>query len=105
MRGLRRSCDGDGHARLPVPGCLIGRFPPERGQIERRWAVHGEPGLPSALTAKKWGFSDVLFGGKRLAVPRPYGSYVMENVLFKIAFPAEFHAQTAAECAILTAVA
>jgi 2-methylcitrate dehydratase len=63
-------------------------------------AVNGEPGLPSALTAKKWGFSDVLFGGKRLSVPRAYGSYVMENVLFKIAFPAEFHAQTAAECAI-----
>ena len=63
-------------------------------------AVNGEPGLPSALTATKWGFSDVLFGGKRLTVPRPYGSYVMENVLFKIAFPAEFHAQTAAECAI-----
>ncbi|MCI0680587.1 MAG: bifunctional 2-methylcitrate dehydratase/aconitate hydratase [Gemmataceae bacterium] len=63
-------------------------------------AVGGEPGLPSALSAKPWGFSDVLFGGKRLSVPRAYDSYVMENVLFKIAFPAEFHAQTAAECAI-----
>jgi 2-methylcitrate dehydratase len=63
-------------------------------------AVNGEPGLPSPLSAKTWGFQDVLFKGKRLAVPRPYGSYVMENVLFKIAYPAEFHAQTAAECAI-----
>ena len=63
-------------------------------------AVNGEPGLPSALSAPKWGFCDALFKGNRLQVPRGYGSYVMENVLFKIAFPAEFHAQTAAECAI-----
>jgi 2-methylcitrate dehydratase len=60
----------------------------------------GEPGLPSALTAPKWGFCDVLFKGNRLSVPRSYGSYVMEHILFKIAFPAEFHAQTAAECAV-----
>src|ERR1019366_2280227 len=53
-----------------------------------------------ALTAPKWGFDDVLFKGNCLQVPREYGSYVMENVLFKIAFPAEFHAQTAAECAL-----
>jgi 2-methylcitrate dehydratase len=63
-------------------------------------AIQGEPGLPSALTTPKWGFYDVLFKGNRFKVPRSYGSYVMENVLFKIAFPAEFHAQTAAECAI-----
>jgi len=63
-------------------------------------AVGGEPGLPSALTAKSWGFDDVSYRGKRLSVPRAYGSYVMENVLFKVAFPAEFHAQTAAECAV-----
>jgi 2-methylcitrate dehydratase len=63
-------------------------------------ALDGEPGLPSALSAPKWGFCDVLFKGNRLQVPRSYGSYVMENVLFKIAFPAEFHAQTAAECAM-----
>ena len=63
-------------------------------------ALNGEPGLPSALTAPKWGFQDVLFKGNPLKRPRPYGSYVMENVLFKIAFPAEFHAQTAAECAM-----
>ena len=60
----------------------------------------GEPGLPSALSAPKWGFYDALFKGNHFKTPCPYGSYVMENVLFKIAFPAEFHAQTAAECAI-----
>ena len=60
----------------------------------------GEPGLPSALSAPKWGFCDVLFEGQPLRRSQPYGWYVMENVLFKIAYPAEFHAQTAAECAI-----
>ena len=59
----------------------------------------GEPGCPSALSASSWGFCDAAFGGKRLRFQRPYGSYVMENVLFKIAFPAEFHAQTAVEAA------
>jgi 2-methylcitrate dehydratase len=62
--------------------------------------LRGEMGLPSVLSAPKWGFYDVLFGGKRFAFQRPYGSYVMENVLFKISFPAEFHAQTAVECAV-----
>ncbi len=57
-------------------------------------------GYPSALTAKTWGFYDVLFRGKPFRFKRPYGSYVMENVLFKISFPAEFHAQTAVECAV-----
>ena len=60
----------------------------------------GEMGYPSALTAKTWGFYDVLFKGRAFEFQRPYGSYVMENVLFKISFPAEFHAQTAAECAM-----
>jgi 2-methylcitrate dehydratase len=60
----------------------------------------GEMGYPSALTAKTWGFYDVLFKGKPFKFQRPYGSYVMENVLFKISFPAEFHAQTAVECAM-----
>jgi len=60
----------------------------------------GEMGYPSVLTAKTWGFYDVLFNGKPFAIQRPYGSYVMENVLFKISFPAEFHAQTAVECAM-----
>src|SRR6266851_4592103 len=55
----------------------------------------GEMGYPSVLTAKTWGFYDVLFKGKPFAFQRPYGSYVMENVLFKISYPAEFHAQTA----------
>src|SRR5437773_2583264 len=63
-------------------------------------AKTGEMGYPSVLTAKTWGFYDVLFRGKPFAFPRRYGSYVMENVLFKISFPAEFHAQTAAECAM-----
>lgn len=62
-------------------------------------ALKGEMGYPSALTAPKWGFYDVLFGGESFKVSRPYGSYVMENILFKIAFPAEFHSQTAIECA------
>jgi 2-methylcitrate dehydratase len=57
-------------------------------------------GYPSVLTAKTWGFYDVLFKGQEFKFQRPYGSYVMENVLFKISFPAEFHAQTAAECAM-----
>ena len=57
-------------------------------------------GYPSALTAKTWGFYDVSFKGKAFKFQRPYGSYVMENVLFKISFPAEFHAQTAVEAAM-----
>jgi 2-methylcitrate dehydratase len=60
----------------------------------------GEMGYPSVLTAKTWGFYDVSFGGKEFTFQRPFGSYVMENVLFKVSFPAEFHAQTAAECAV-----
>ena len=60
----------------------------------------GEMGLPSVLTAKTWGFYDVLFNGKPFRLTRDFGSYVMENVLFKISFPAEFHAQTAVEAAI-----
>jgi 2-methylcitrate dehydratase len=63
-------------------------------------ALTGEMGYPSALSARTWGFSDVLFKGKPLSLPQPFGSYVMENVLFKISFPAEFHAQTAVEAAI-----
>ena len=59
----------------------------------------GEMGYPSALTAKTWGFYDVSFKGNKFKFQRPYGSYVMENVLFKISFPAEFHSQTACEAA------
>ncbi len=60
----------------------------------------GEMGYPSVLSAKGWGFYDVLFKGKEFKFQRPFGSYVMENVLFKISFPAEFHSQTAVECAM-----
>jgi len=63
-------------------------------------AAKGEMGYPSGLSAKGWGFYDVLFKGKPFKFSRNYGSYVMENVLFKISFPAEFHAQTAVECAV-----
>ncbi len=62
--------------------------------------LKGEIGYPSALTAKGWGFQDVLFKGQPVVLERELGSYVMENILFKIAFPAEFHAQTAVECAL-----
>lgn len=71
-----------------------------RGVRHALMALSGEMGYPSALTAQRWGFQDVLFGGNELSFPQPYGSYVMENVLFKIAFPAEFHAQTAVEAAM-----
>jgi 2-methylcitrate dehydratase len=64
------------------------------------FALKGEMGYPSALSAKAWGFQDVLFKGKPIALPQPFGSYVMENVLFKISYPAEFHAQTAVEAAM-----
>ncbi len=63
-------------------------------------ALKGEMGYPSALSAPGWGFQDVLFKGQELRVPQPFGSYVMEHVLFKISFPAEFHAQTAVEAAL-----
>jgi 2-methylcitrate dehydratase len=63
-------------------------------------AMTGEMGYPSALTAKTWGFQDVSFRGQPVKLARPLGSYVMENVLFKISFPAEFHAQTAVEAAV-----
>jgi 2-methylcitrate dehydratase len=62
--------------------------------------MKGEMGYPSVLSAKTWGFYDVLFKGHPFKFQRPFGSYVMEHVLFKISFPAEFHAQTAVECAM-----
>jgi len=76
-------------------------------------AMRGEMGVPGALTAPQWGFYDVLFSKtnkdqklkpeheRTLSLPQPFGSYVMENILFKISFPAEFHAQTAAEAAVI----
>jgi 2-methylcitrate dehydratase len=71
-----------------------------RGVQQALMAIKGEMGYPSALSASKWGFSDVMFRGQPIKLARPFGSYVMENVLFKISFPAEFHAQTAVEAAI-----
>lgn len=59
--------------------------------------MKGEPGVPTVLSAPTWGFYDVLFKGKKFEFQRPYGSYVMENVLFKVSYPAEFHSQTAIE--------
>jgi 2-methylcitrate dehydratase len=71
-----------------------------RGVRHALFALRGEEGYASALSAKTWGFSDVVLRGKPLDLPRPFGSYVMENVLFKVSFPAEFHAQTAVEAAL-----
>jgi 2-methylcitrate dehydratase len=71
-----------------------------RGVRHALIALSGEMGYPSALSAKSWGFYDVLFRGKPFTLPQPFGSYVMENVLFKISYPAEFHAQTAVEAAM-----
>lgn len=64
-------------------------------------AMTDEMGYSSALSAKTWGYYDVLFKGKPFTLPQPYGTYVMENILFKISFPAEFHAQTAVEAAMI----
>lgn len=63
-------------------------------------AIKGEMGYPSALSAKYWGYEDVKMKGKKLTIPQEFGSYVMKAILFKISFPAEFHAQTACECAM-----
>jgi 2-methylcitrate dehydratase len=71
-----------------------------RGVRHALIALRGEMGYPSALSAPKWGFYDVLFRGNPFVYKQGFGSYVMENVLFKISFPAEFHAQTAVECAM-----
>jgi 2-methylcitrate dehydratase len=71
-----------------------------RGVQHAFMAIKSEMGYPSALSARTWGFSDVLFKGQPVRLARPFGSYVMEHVLFKISFPAEFHAQTAVEAAI-----
>jgi len=69
--------------------------------VRLAWMIlKGEMGYPSALTAKTWGFYDVCFKQQPFCISRTLGSYVMENILFKISFPAEFHAQTAVECAI-----
>jgi len=71
-----------------------------RGLFLAMMAQRGEMGYPTAISAKGWGFQDVLFGGNELAISQEFGTYVMENILFKISFPAEFHAQTAVEAAL-----
>ena len=78
------------------------------GDACRRAVIHainavyrGVEGYPSALSAKLWGYYDVAFKGNAFQFERPFGSYVMENILFKLSYPAEFHAQTAVECAML----
>ncbi len=71
-----------------------------RGVQLALWSMAGEMGYPTALSAPRWGFEDVVLAGETLSIPRPLGCYVIENILFKVAFPAEFHAQTAAEAAI-----
>jgi 2-methylcitrate dehydratase len=71
--------------------------------LQLAWLVCelGESGLPSAGTVSKWGFNDVILGGNSLKILQPFDTYVMENILFKISYPAEFHAQTALEAAII----
>src|SRR4026208_287366 len=97
--------------RTPAPprtraphACSRGRWgaggATSRGVRHALIALRGEMVYPSALSAPKWGFYDVLFRGNPFAYKQGFGSYVMENVLFKISFPAEFHAQTAVECAM-----
>jgi 2-methylcitrate dehydratase len=71
-----------------------------RGVRLALWTLAGEMGYPTALTAPQWGFQDSLFHGRTLTLARPLGSYVMENILFKVSFPAEFHGQTAVEAAL-----
>ena len=71
-----------------------------RGVRHALMALRGEMGYPQAMMAPRWGFHDVVLGGRAIELERPFGCYVMENVLFKVAFPAEFHAQTAVECAM-----
>ena len=116
MLGANRSQLIDAVSQAWVDGCSLRtyRHAPNAGS-RKSWAagdatsravrlamitMKGEMGLPSVLTAPKWGFYDVLFKGNKFKFQRDYGSYVMENVLFKISFPAEFHAQTAAEAAV-----
>jgi 2-methylcitrate dehydratase len=64
------------------------------------WTMTGEMGYPTALSAERWGFQDVLMAGRPVHLSQPFGCYTMENILFKVSYPAEFHAQTAAEAAI-----
>jgi 2-methylcitrate dehydratase len=72
-----------------------------RGVRLAMMTMQGEMGIPTVLSAPTWGYYDVLFKGEKFKFQRDYGSYVMENILFKISFPAEFHAQTAAEASVI----
>ncbi len=116
MLGGSRSQVVDALSQAWVDGCSLRtyRHAPNAGS-RKSWAagdatsravrlalitLKGEMGIPSVLSAEKWGFYDVQFKGKRFEINRPYSSYVMENILLKISFPAEFHAQTAVECAV-----
>ncbi len=89
---MRRTPDHANHGRLSDAT--------SRGVYLALMAQKGEMGYPTALTASGWGFQDVLFNRQEMKLARLLGSYVMENVLFKVSYPAEFHAQTAAECAV-----
>lgn len=71
-----------------------------RGVRHALFALRGEPGYPAALSAPKYGFVDSIMRGKPIVAPRPFGSTIVENILFKVPFPTEFHAQTASECAV-----
>jgi 2-methylcitrate dehydratase len=116
MLGLRKDqiVDAVSHAWVDGQSLRTYRHAPNTGS-RKSWAAgdatsrgvrlamlvaQGEMGLPGVLSAKQWGFYDVLFKGEKFRFRRDYGSYVMENILFKISFPAEFHAQTAVECAM-----
>ena len=89
-----RHAPNTGSRKSWAAGDATSRGAPRAHQQDRR------DGLSSVLSAKTWGFYDVLFKGREFKFQRKFGSYVMENVLFKISFPAEFHAQTAVECAM-----
>ncbi len=116
MLGANRDQIIDALSQAWVDGCSLRtyRHAPNAGS-RKSWAagdatsrgvrlamitMKGEMGLPGVLTAPKWGFYDVLFKGNEFKFPQGFASYVMENVLFKISFPAEFHAQTAAEASV-----
>ncbi len=115
MLGLNESQTRDAISQAWVDGQVLRTYRHSPNTMSRKsWAAgdacqravnlvlkvqRGEPGVPTVLSAPVWGFYDVLFKGKKFEFQRPYGSYVMENVLFKVSYPAEFHSQTAVEAA------
>lgn len=89
------------HAPNTIPRKSWAAGDATRRGVELAWLVkQGQPGLQTPLTQAKWGFDEVILKGNPLKLPREFGTYVMENILFKVAYPAEFHAQTALEAAI-----